>query len=108
MRTIDVKTIVFTLAIMANRLLNVRLTPEDERLAKRLRARGLSLSEIVRRALREAAAEVDDVRLVPAELETEMFRLHPTPVAGPSNRPDALDRRAVRDHVRAKLHRGRR
>ena len=90
---------------MANRLLNVRLTPEDERLAKRLRARGLSISDIVRRALREAAADEDNVRVDPTELEAEMFRLYPTPPSGPSARPNTLDRHAVRQHIRAKLRR---
>jgi Arc/MetJ-type ribon-helix-helix transcriptional regulator len=88
---------------MASRLLNVRLTPEDQRLAKRLRARGLSISDIVRRALREAAAEVADTRIHPVELEAEMFRLYPTPTVGPATRPDTLDRRAVREHIRKKL-----
>jgi Arc/MetJ-type ribon-helix-helix transcriptional regulator len=88
---------------MANRLLNVRLTSEDERIAKRLRARGLSISDIVRRALREAAATAENTRIEPAELEAEMLRRYPTPAAGPSERPDTLDRRAVREHIRAKL-----
>lgn len=88
---------------MGNRLLNVRLTPEDELLAKRLRARGLSISEIVRRALREAAASADNPRVEPAELEAEMLRRYPTPAAGPAPRPDTRDRRAVREHIRSKL-----
>jgi hypothetical protein len=88
---------------MANRLLNVRLTPEDELLAKQLRARGLSISDIVRRALREAAASVENTRIEPAELEAEMLRLYPTPNAGPARRPDTLDRRGVREHIRTKL-----
>ena len=90
---------------MANRLLNVRLTPEDERLAKRLRARGLSISDIVRRALREAAADEASIRVDPTELAAEMLRLYPTPPGGPNARPDTLDRHAVREHVRAKLRR---
>ena len=92
---------------MANRLLNVRLSPEDELLAKRLRARGLSISDIVRRALREAAASAGDVRIEPAEMEAEMLRRYPTPGAGPARRPDTLDRRAVREHIRTKLRVGR-
>jgi len=92
---------------MANRLLNVRLSPEDERLAKRLRARGLSISDIVRRALREAAADEDKIRVDPSELEAEMLRLYPTPSSGPNPRPDTLDRHAVRDDIRAKLRRDR-
>lgn len=91
---------------MAKRLLNVRLSPEDERIARRLRARGLSISDIVRRALREAAGE-ESVRADPAELEAEMLRLYPTPTTGPSARPDTLDRQAVREHIRAKLRQGR-
>jgi Arc/MetJ-type ribon-helix-helix transcriptional regulator len=88
---------------MANRLLNVRLSPEDERLAKSLRARGLSISDIVRRALREAAAKAEGARIEPAELEAEMLRRYPTPAGGPAGRPDTLDRGAIREHLRAKL-----
>ena len=88
---------------MANRLLNIRLSPEDDRLAKSLRARGLSLSDIVRRALREAAARTEGTRIEPGELEAEMLRLYPTPASGPAARPDTLDRDAVREHIRTKL-----
>jgi len=90
---------------MASRLLNVRLTPEDERLAKALRDRGISLSEIVRRALRAAAESLQDAPVDPAELEAEMLRLYPTPKGAGRGRPETLDRRAVREHIRAKLRR---
>ena len=90
---------------MASRLLNVRLTLEDERLAKRLRERGVSLSDIVRRALRDAAASLQEAPLDPREFEAEMFRLYPTPESAIRKRPDTLDRRAVREHIRAKLRR---
>lgn len=92
---------------MANRLLNVRLTPEDELLAKRLRARGLSISDIVRRALREAAASAEHTRIAPAELDAEMRSRYPTPVARPAERPNTLDRHAIREHIRAKLRKKR-
>ena len=90
---------------MASRLLNVRLSPEDERLAKALRERGVSLSEIVRRALRAAAESLQGAPVNPAEFEAEMLRLYPTPKDAVRDRPDTLDRRAVREHVRAKLRR---
>lgn len=88
---------------MAGRLLNVRLTPEDELIAKQLRKRGVSLSEIVRRALRDAADDIAGIPLDPVEFEAEMTRLHPTPKNAKSARPDTLDRHAVRAHIRAKL-----
>jgi hypothetical protein len=88
---------------MAGRLLNVRLTPEDERLVKQLRARGVSLSALVRRALQDAAEHLDNARFDPAAFEAEMFRLYPTPPGTSTVRPDTLDRSAVREHIRKKL-----
>src|SRR5207247_165362 len=56
-RCLDVRQLVFTLCSMASRLLNVRLSPDDEQLVKRLRARGISISELMRRALRAEATK---------------------------------------------------
>jgi Arc/MetJ-type ribon-helix-helix transcriptional regulator len=88
---------------MASRLLNVRLSPEDERLAKQLRARGISLSEVVRHALRDAAKRLDSAAIDPAEFEAEMLRLYPTPPGPSTPRPDTVDRKAVREYIRGKL-----
>jgi hypothetical protein len=89
--------------VMAGRLLNVRLTAEDERLVKQLRARGVSLSTLIRRALRDAAEHLENAQIDPAIFEAEMFRLYPTPPGTATARPDTLDRSAVRQHIRKKL-----
>ena len=88
---------------MGNRLLNVRLTAEDERLVNQLRERGVSMSELVRQALRDAAQRVEASPCDPAEIEAEMLRLYPTPPGAKAAGPDASDRRALRDHIRKKL-----
>lgn len=92
---------------MTSRLLNVRLTEEDERLVKQLRDRGVSMSELVRQALRDAAGKVEQTAADPAELEAEMLRLYPTPRGAKVTRPDARNRQAVRDHIRRKLRKTR-
>jgi post-segregation antitoxin (ccd killing protein) len=43
---------------MASRLLNVRLDPEDANIARQLRARGVSISDVVRRVLRDEAKKL--------------------------------------------------
>lgn len=92
---------------MGSRLLNVRLSEEDERLVKQLRDRGVSMSELVRQALRDAAGKVEQAATDPAELEAEMHRLYPTPRGAKVTRPDASNRQAVRDHIRRKLRKTR-
>lgn len=88
---------------MTSRLLNVRLTPEDQRVITRLKARGISISEVMRRALRaedaRAASEGVDAEAVIAELR-EAF---PTPPGRALPRVDARDRRAVREHIKDRL-----
>jgi hypothetical protein len=88
---------------MGSRLLNVRLGPEDERLARELRSRGISISELVRRALRSevramTAEPVDSDRLL-----DEIIALYPTPIDLAQKRPTAVDRHAVRKHIRQRL-----
>lgn len=88
---------------MTGRLLNVRLTAEDEHLVKQLRDRGVSLSELVRQALRDAASRAEAAPRDPSEIEAEMLRLYPTPPGAKASRPDSRDRRAVRAHIQQKL-----
>jgi hypothetical protein len=85
--------------------LNVRLSEEDARVVQELKRHGISVSDVVRTALRARAAEA----LVPEETDAileEMCRRFP--IAGPRLRIDASDRRAVRRVIRRKLLKKRR
>jgi Arc/MetJ-type ribon-helix-helix transcriptional regulator len=87
------------------RLLNVRLDEEDARLVRRLKETGVSISDVVRKAIR-AEAETGRQRGViePDALLAEMRERYPSPPAEKS-RPqvDSTDRRQVGRLVRAKL-----
>jgi hypothetical protein len=86
-------------------LLNVRLGPEDARLAQELRARGVSISDVVRRAIRDEAhkATAPD-RASAAGLIRKMLVEYPTP-AHARRTAKASDRREVKRVIRAKLRR---
>jgi hypothetical protein len=107
---LDVKTSHIYSEEMGAKLLNVRLGPEDERLVQKLKARGISISEIVRRALRDEVRELDKAS-TPVDTDRmleEMFRLYPDPPGSTKSRPDATDRRAVAEHIRKQLRARRR
>jgi hypothetical protein len=90
------------------RLLNVRLGEDDARLARGLRENGVSISELVREALRAEARRRQALQAFDVDaLLAEMIEAHPTPAQARSPRRTALDRRAVKATIRAKL-RGRR
>lgn len=89
------------------RLLNVRLNDEDSRLVQQLRDRGVSISDLVRGAIRAEASRAPkreplDVDAMLAEIQ----RQYPTP-PGAKSRPriDTTDRRAVQEFIRRKLRR---
>jgi hypothetical protein len=89
---------------MASRLLNVRLTEEDQVLARELKARGVSISEVVRRALRTEAASYAATPKDAGMLIAEMIERYPTPDEPTSSeRPKTTDRVAVRRYVAARL-----
>lgn len=92
---------------MASRLLNVRLAPEDGRLVQELRARGISISSVVRHAIR---AEARKLRAEPVEAD-ELLRIvmerYPTPANPLRTEVDASNSRAVREHIRTRLRRKR-
>lgn len=77
---------------------------EDQLIARELRARGVSISDVVRRALR-VEAEQRAVAPVDADaLIAEMLERFPSPtVARRSKRLDTTDRHAVRKHIAARL-----
>jgi Arc/MetJ-type ribon-helix-helix transcriptional regulator len=86
------------------KLINVRLDPDDERRADALRRIGITVSEVVRRAIR---SEYD--RRVPAsqkkrrasEIIAEIHARYP--VTGRRPRVDLTDRRAVQRFIRAQI-----
>jgi hypothetical protein len=85
-------------------LLNVRLTEEDAHLVRKLKEQGVSISDVVRAAIRERAAAgvvPDDTDAVLREMR-ERFPLSSSP-----SRVDATDRRAVQRYIRRKLRRAR-
>jgi post-segregation antitoxin (ccd killing protein) len=89
---------------VAARLINVRLAAEDEQLVRELRARGVSISDVVRRALRAEARNTAPAAIDAEALIAEMLERFPTPTKTPRRkRPNATDRRAVREHIVAQL-----
>ncbi len=86
-------------------LLNVRLSGEDERVVRGLRRAKVNVSELVRRALREAAAREHRVQPSRSVLVKEIIDAIPGPV-GKTKRPPLDDRRAVAAFIARKLNRG--
>ena len=85
-------------------MINVRLAAEDERLVRELQARGISISDVVRRALRAEAAAIEPTAIDARGLIAEF----PAPSgSGRRRRPRTTDRRAVRKHIAARLQKRR-
>jgi hypothetical protein len=87
-----------------SRLLNVRLTTHDAELVSQLRARGVSLSGLVRQAIR---VEAERGRATPPQVDSllaDMLARYPTPAVmnGP-RRPRTTDSRAVRVYIQRRL-----
>ncbi len=85
-------------------LLNVRLTKEEERVVRGLRRAKVNVSELVRRALREAERRGGLPRPRPSKVVDELLAAHPGPAV--SGRPRLDDRRAVSRFIRRRLARG--
>ena len=89
-------------------LLNVRLGPEDQRLADELRGEGVPIARIVRDAIRsEHARRVGKrgTKRTAAKLVAEIFERHPDPPGAPHHGIDTTDRRAVQRYVARQLKR---
>ena len=86
------------------KLLNVRLDEQDARAVARLRAKGISLSDVVRRAVRAEDQRNNSKRRRSEEVLAEAQVRFPTPKKAPT-RVSALDRRAVQELVRSRLRR---
>lgn len=84
------------------KLVNVRLDDEDARVIARLRAKGISLSDVVRRALR-SADELTRRKVSPEEAIAEMLAAFPTRSGGSARQVSAADRREVQKLVRSRL-----
>jgi len=91
------------------RLLNVRLDDDDARLVRLLRDRGISVSDVVRGALRAEAQRIRPrERLDVDELLAELDRTYPAPKGtARTARVDTTDRRAVQRFIRATLRKRR-
>lgn len=93
---------------MGARLINVRLAAEDERLVRELQARGISISDVVRRALRAEAAAIEPTAIDARGLIADLISEFPAPSgSGRRRRPRTTDRRAVRKHIAARLQKRR-
>jgi|HubBroStandDraft_1064217.scaffolds.fasta_scaffold514117_2 hypothetical protein len=88
-------------------LLNVRLGPEEERMAAALRRAGIAISGVVRNALRaEYERRIGGKRKVKgSEVVAAILESLPDPPGLPAQKFSLANRRAVRRHVRAKLAR---
>ena len=88
-------------------LLNVRLGPEEERMAAALRSAGVAISGVVRQALRaEYERRVGGKRkLKGSQVVAAIIESLPDPPDLPARDFSSTDRRAVRRHVRAELGR---
>jgi hypothetical protein len=89
------------------RLLNVRLGPEDARMADELRKGGIQISGVVRDAIRTAHARhatAATPRSRPREVMARIYRECPDP-PGPRAARDLRDRRGIRRSIRRRLRR---
>jgi hypothetical protein len=87
------------------KLLNVRLGAEDQAMAAELRAGGVGMSELVRDAIRtEYGRRRRRLRARDVEpLLAEIYARHPDPSGPQRERPDSLDRGAVRTAIQRRL-----
>jgi hypothetical protein len=90
-------------------LLNVRLGPEDARMAAALRKNGVQISRVVRDALRAAyqrqAAHAQRGR--PSDVMASIYREAPDAPGQPREKRDLGDRRTIRRVIRKRLRRPR-
>ena len=92
-------------------LLNVRLSADDSRRAAELRQRGIQVSRIVREAIRaehERRVRRSRTQKTTREILAEIYAAHPDPPLAPPRAFDLRDRKAAREAIVRKLHRGRR
>ena len=89
---------------MNSRLINVRLDPERLRKARKLRERGVSLSDVVREAIDERFRRLrPDPALDVKTLIQSIFEQYPDPPGLPPRGYDVHDRAAARQAILRKL-----
>lgn len=88
--------------LYAARLLNVRLTKEDEQVVKGLRRAKVNVSELVRRALRQAAASAPSPQVKRSAVLKQIIAAFPVPTHS-LDRPRLDDRRAVAEFIAQRL-----
>jgi transketolase len=106
---LDVKTTCLYVHSMS--LLNVRIGPEEARMAAELREAGIPISTLVRDAIRaEYVRRIAPGRKEqrPSERVEEILASTPDPEDVEERGFPVTDRGAVRDHIKSKLTRGRR
>jgi Arc/MetJ-type ribon-helix-helix transcriptional regulator len=88
-------------------LLNVRIGDEDARLVRSLREHGISISDVVRGAIRTEAQRIRSAEAPdPGALLAEMRDRYPTPpTATAAHRVNSAERRQVQALVRERLRR---
>ena len=92
------------------RLLNVRLGPEDSRIAAELRKEGVQLSRVVREALRAAhtvGGASRSRRRRASDIMAEIYAQFPDPPGLARRRFDLRDRRSARRAIAARAKRRR-
>ena len=90
---------------MTSRLINVRLDADRLRKAQTLRARGMTLSDVVREAIDERFASLRRLES-PLDVRTiirRIFEQYPDPPGLPRRDYDIYDRRAARVAILRKL-----
>ena len=89
--------------------LNVRLGEVDARLVRELKRRGISISNLVRGALRSEAERTSARAALDVDaLSGEMINRYPTPESAGSRRVNATDRKQVQKDITEKLLKRRR
>ena len=93
---------------MGSRLINVRLDAERLRKVRRLRERGVALSDVVRQAIDERFLELrSEPRADVTALVRRIFELYPDPAGLPPRGYDVHDRRAAREAILGRVRRRR-
>jgi len=92
------------------KLLNVRLSPQDARMAAQLREAGIPVFRVVREAIRfahERQAGARASRRRASEIMESIYREHPDPPSIPAGTRGLRDRATVRRVIRRRLRRRR-
>ena len=104
-RRLDIKTI--RIYVSAVPLFNVRLSADDARRAVELRKTGVTISRVVREAIRaehDRRVKRSRTRQATADILADIYAAHPDPPRVPRREFDLRDRTAAREAILRKLH----